>query len=305
MSGSGASPHGFVTGRGRGYRPEQVEAYADALSRDRDAAWERAARLTVLARDMGEEAARLREVVARLAPQTYDELGRRAQHLLALSEEEAAAVRDAAAADTYELGQAVAAAATELRAAARAYADSVRGEAEERARQRLLAARATADELRAAARRDAKEWRGEALAALREMRRRTSGLLAEQEKEHAERWEATEREIAEREAVADAREAALVAAAEARLAEAKRACAEAEEAARHREEDAAARAAELIAAARVREERIGRETERLLREHGERWDEVRAHMDHVRNSLASLTGRGYGDVPGQSPGDAS
>ncbi|NUR64679.1 MAG: cellulose-binding protein, partial [Streptomyces sp.] len=30
---------------------------------------------------------------------------------------------------------------------------------------------------------------------------------------------------------------------------------------------------------------------RVLREHGERWDDVRAHMDLVRNSLTTLTGR--------------
>ncbi|MEI5099491.1 cellulose-binding protein [Streptomyces sp. PmtG] len=304
MSGSGVSPHGFVAVRGRGYRPEQVEAYAAALSRDRDAAWERAARLTVLARDMGEESARLREVVARLAPQTYDTLGQRAQYLLELSEDEAASVRDAAATDAREAEECAGADAAAARAAARAYAEAVGADTEERARQRLIAARAAADELRTAARRDAKEWRGEAVAALREMRRRTDALLVDQEKEHAGRWEATEREIAEREAVTDAHEGALVAAAEARLSEAKRAFAEAEEAARHGEENAAARAAELIATARAREERTGRETERVLREHGERWEEVRAHMDHVRSSLASLTGRGHGEVPGPASGDA-
>ncbi|MDH6498702.1 hypothetical protein M2156_004921 [Streptomyces sp. SAI-149] len=29
----------------------------------------------------------------------------------------------------------------------------------------------------------------------------------------------------------------------------------------------------------------------MLREHGERWDEVQAQMDHVRSSLTALTGR--------------
>ncbi|MGB8942789.1 MAG: cellulose-binding protein, partial [Streptomyces sp.] len=178
-----------------------------------------------------------------------------------------------------------------VREAARAYADEILGEAEERARQRLLACRATADESRIEARRDVKEWRGEALAALREMRERSAALLEEQEKEHAERWEAAEREIAAREAAEEEREAALVAAAEARLSEAKRAFAEAEESARHGQEDAEARGAELVAAAGVREEGISRETERMLREHGEEWDEVRAHMEHVRSSLAALTGR--------------
>ncbi|MEV0317250.1 cellulose-binding protein [Streptomyces sp. NPDC050658] len=290
-SGATASPYGFVGVRGRGYRPEQVDAYASGLSRERDDAWERAARLTVLAKEMEAELGRLREAVAGLAPQTYEELGARAQQILAVSEAEAAELRAGAETEARRVGDESDAAAQEVAATARAYADDLRAEAEERARQRLLAARATADDARIAARRDVKERRGEALAALRDMRQRSATLLADQEKEHAERREAVEREIAAAVTAADAREAQQVAAAEARLSEGKRAFAEAEESARHGQEDAEARGAELVAEAVVKEERITRETERLLREHGEEWDEVRAHMDHVRTSLTALTGR--------------
>lgn len=290
-SGTSASPHGFVFVRGRGYRPEQADAYASAVSRDRDDAWERAARLTVLAHEMEAEAERLRTVVAELAPPSYDNLGTRAQYLLALSEEEAASVRADADAEAQRLVDRAEAEALQERESARAYADEVRAEAEERSRQRIAAGQAAADEIRVAARREVKELRGAALAALREVRERTAALLAEQEKDHAERWETAGRELAGREAAARAREEELAAAAEARLAEAKRDFAEAEETARHRQEDAEAAAAEVIAGARSREERIVRETERVLREHGEAWDEVRAHMDHVRSSLAALTGR--------------
>ncbi len=293
MSSSGASPspHGFTTVRGRGYRPRQVEAYAAGLSRERDEAWERAARLTVLAKDMEARAEQLRDAVSRLAPQTYETLGERARQILALAEAEAAAVGEAARAQARAETEEADAEAREVREAARAYADEVTAEADEWVRRRLLEDRATADDARISARRDVKEWRGEALAALRETRQRCEGLLAEREKEQAERWEAAEREIAERETAADARDTERIAAAEARLAAAKRAFAETEEAARHGEEDAQARGAEIVAQARLREERIIRETERVLREHGERWDEVRAHMDHVRSSLAALTGR--------------
>ncbi|WP_239569882.1 cellulose-binding protein, partial [Streptomyces sp. G44] len=178
-----------------------------------------------------------------------------------------------------------------VREAARAYAAEVGAATDEWVGRRLTEDRATADGARVSARRDVKEWRGEALAVLRETRRRCEALLAEQEEEQAGRWEAAERELSEREAAADARDAELGAAAEARLAEAERVFAEAQEAARHRREDAQALAAEIVAGARLREERIGRETERVLRDHGEEWDEVRAHMDHVRGSLAALTGR--------------
>ncbi|MEV8211303.1 cellulose-binding protein, partial [Streptomyces sp. NPDC079189] len=139
---------------------------------------------------------------------------------------------------------------------------------------------------------DAGEVRDEAQAAVAETRRRTAAVLANQEQEHTERWKGAERELADAEAAQATHHDALTEQAENRLAEARRALAEEEEAARHGEEDAEAQAAELIAAARVREERVVRETERILREHEEGREEVQAHMAHVRNSLATLTGRG-------------
>ncbi|MFD8016134.1 cellulose-binding protein, partial [Streptomyces sp. NPDC059762] len=78
----------FAVGRGRGYRPEQVDRYLAALSGDRDEAWERAARLTVLAKEMEAELAALREAVAALKPQRYEELGEAAQQILKLAEQE-------------------------------------------------------------------------------------------------------------------------------------------------------------------------------------------------------------------------
>ena len=96
MGSASVSSQGFEVVRGLGYRPEQVDAHVAALSAGRDAAWERAARLTVLARDMEAEAVRLREAVSRLAPQTYDGLGERARRIFQLAREEAAAVREGA-----------------------------------------------------------------------------------------------------------------------------------------------------------------------------------------------------------------
>ncbi|MDV9175735.1 cellulose-binding protein, partial [Streptomyces sp. W16] len=170
-------------------------------------------------------------------------------------------------------------------------ADALRAQVEERARQRLLAARAEADDIRIGARREVKEGRTEALAALRDVRQRTAGMLGEQAKEHAERWAEAERFAEERVAAVDAQCAERMACAEAALAEAEQAFTEAELSDRRRQEEAAERAAEVVAEARVRAERIARDTERVLREHGETWDDVQAHMDHVRSSLTALTGR--------------
>ncbi|MEU6096450.1 cellulose-binding protein [Streptomyces sp. NPDC047079] len=290
MSSASGSPHGFVSVR-RGYRPDQADAYTAALSRERDAAWERAARLTVLARDMEAQLARLCETVAQLPPQTYEALGDGARRVFGLAQEEAQAVREGARRDAARLVAEAEEEGRRVREAAQAYADEVRGEAEERIRTRLLAARAKADDVRVAARREVKEGRAEALAALREVRQRTESLLVEQEREHGEQWAGEERAEAERLAELQAWEAQRVAQAEAALAEAERALAEAGESSRRVQRDAQARAAELLAEARLREDRIARETERVLREHGETWDCVQAQMDHVRNSLAMLTGR--------------
>ncbi|QIJ63155.1 cellulose-binding protein [Streptomyces sp. JB150] len=290
MSSASVSPHGFVTVRGRGYHPAQVDAFTAALCRDRDAGWERAARLTVLAREMEAEAGCLRETVARLAPQTYEALGERARRLFRLGQAEAAEVRERARREADERVARARAYADGVRRAAREYAETLRAEAGDRARHRLLAARAEADEVRVAARREVEECRAEAVAALREVRQRTLAVLAGRQEDHVGRWAAAERAAAERAAALEARHAARIARAEAALREAERALADAGEAARLRQEEARARAAGIVAEARLCEERIARETERVLREHGKRRDGVQAHMEHVRACLAALTG---------------
>ncbi|MFJ8542856.1 cellulose-binding protein [Streptomyces sp. NPDC093586] len=292
MSSASASPHGFVTVRGRGYRPEQVDACAEALSRERDAAWERAARLTVLAREMGAELDRLRETVAGLAPQGYEVLGERARRIFRLGQEEADAVRERGRRAAQELVDRARGRADEVRESARAEADAVRAEADEWARRRLLAARAEADEVRVVARREVRAGRGEALAVARVVRRRTTSMLAEQAGEHAARWAEAEREEAERAAALDAHHEELIERAERALAEAGRELADAEESAGRRQEEARVRAEEIVAQARARAERIARETERVLREHGERWDEVQDQISASRGRLGTLTGRG-------------
>ncbi|WP_329384616.1 cellulose-binding protein [Streptomyces sp. NBC_01351] len=277
--------------RGRGYRVEDVDRYLGRLSGSRDEAWERVARLTVLAKQMESEAERLRGAVAALAPQTYDELSERARRILLLAQEEAQTLREDARADAAATRGAAEAHAERVAALARQDADAVREQTEVRARQGLLRAQREADDARAAARDDAAEWRSEAAAGLAAVRRRSEALLAEREQEQAERWETAERELAARESELVARHEELERYAESRLAEARRGFAEAQEAARHGQEDAEALAAEVLAGARVEEERVGRETERVLREHAEAGEEMRAHMNHVRSSLAALTGR--------------
>ncbi|MFE4539177.1 cellulose-binding protein [Streptomyces scopuliridis] len=285
------SAHGFVPVRGRGYRPEQVEREVTALFRDRDDAWERVARLTVLAKEMEGEAQLLRERVAALPPQTYERLGRRAQQILALANQEDETVRTEAREEAQAVIDAARTAAAEVRESARQRADAVRAEAEAYAEQVLRAATGAAEATRAEARREVTALRAESLAALKEVRRRTRRVVDEQEQKQGEELAAAEREFADREAASRVEQDELAAYAQLQLVAAQRAFSEAGEQARHGQEDAAARAEELLARARADAEGIARETERLLREHTEVCEETQAHMAHVRNALAALTGR--------------
>ena len=258
------------------------------LSAERDAAWERAARLTVLAREMEAEAHRLRDRAARRGPQTYEALGTRAQHLLALAEEEALEVRAAAREQAGAVVELAEQAACEIREAATAHATALRAEVEEWVGRRLLADRTAADALRDTARGEARAVRKEALALLREARQRVAALRTEQEREQADQWAAAEREITARADARDAEEARRVAAARARLRDAEQALAQAQVAADHVQERARECAAQLLGEARERSEWIGRETERLLHEHRARQEAVLAHLERVLGGLRTL-----------------
>lgn len=304
---STATPHGFDTVRGRGYRVEQVERFLEELSEDRDAAWERAARLTVLANEMDTEVRALREHVDALGPASYETLGEGAQELLRLVEDEAAAVRERAESEIQYARDAAETARRALQDEARAAAAERRAVAEDQANRVLDEARGRAGEILTEVQTQADLVRGEAEQALEGARQDTARTLAEADKDRRERMDAFTHEMAEREAGVDSRLGDLTGHAERRFEEARTAHAEAEEFARHTQEDAEARAAALLAEARMRDERIRRESERELREHEERREEIRAHLAHVRSSLAALTGRPLPDddpsvpEPGPAP----
>lgn len=288
---SSSSPHGFVVVR-RGYRPGQVDGHVTDLTEERDTAQRHADRLAEEADEAAAEAERLTALAAGLPPQTYEVLGARAQSLLTVAEAEAADLRAGAEADagqTAERARAEAAARTD---AARTRAQRVRDEAEVTATRTEQAAQSRAADLRAEAEAEAESLRTAASAALEEMRQRCADLLSGQEKQQAHESEALGHELAECEGEVDARVAGLEAHAQQVLTEARRGFADAEEAARYQLEDAEAQATAILTEARAREERVQRETERVLSGHAERGQELRQHMTHVRNSLAALTGRG-------------
>ncbi|EST32549.1 hypothetical protein N566_20025 [Streptomycetaceae bacterium MP113-05] len=287
---SASSPHGFVVVR-RGYRPDQVDGRVSDLTEERDGADERAARLTLLAKELTEEAERLHHLVTTLPPQTYETLGARAREILATVEAEAAEIRSDAEAEAQRSTEHAEDIATAAEQAARDHAARTRSTAETAAGRILDTAHTTADEIRTAARATTDEVRSEASDALEEMTRRCHSLLADQRKEHTAESDALHGELGEAETETEARLAALDDHSRSVLADAERAHAHTEEDARHRQEDADARAADILAAAHADRDRLERETARVLRDHEEQADELRAHMTHVRSSLATLTGR--------------
>ncbi|CAG6399381.1 cellulose-binding protein [Streptomyces cocklensis] len=288
-----ASSTGFeqARGRGHGYRPDQVDRFLEELSEDRDAAWERAARLTVLANEMDAECAALREQVGALPPENFETLGPGAQELMRLVEEEAAAVRERAEVEAQYARDAAETARRTLQDEARAAASARLAAAEDQAERMLDEACSRAAEILGQARAEADVVRGEAGQTLDAMRQDVDRGVAEAEQERQGRLDALKHELAERDAGIDSRLAGLLADAERRLDAAHRERAAAEEALRTQQEEAEERAAAMLSQARLHEERVRRDSERSLRAHEEHRDEIRAHLAHVRATLASLTGR--------------
>ncbi|MFE0777567.1 cellulose-binding protein, partial [Streptomyces sp. NPDC058861] len=125
---------GFAVGRGRSYRPEQVDRFLAGLSAERDDARERAVLLTALVAERETELAGLRELVGTLPPQRYESLGERARKILEFAEAEDEALVRAAEADAQALAEEAGAAGREAAESARAYAEGVRAAAEATAR---------------------------------------------------------------------------------------------------------------------------------------------------------------------------
>lgn len=300
------SSQGFavVRGRGRGYRTEQVDRAVAGLEASRDEAWERAAQLTVLVKELEERKRLLRNQVAVVPQRAYRGLGARAQELLVAVETEAAELLDVAEAAAHEMRADGEKTARSVEDAARVYAAGMRAEAERWAERCRVAARQAADHVRGEALRDAEEVRAQATAELEDAQQQAAMMLVEQGRKQAARSRAAELEIAEAEAETRARIEELGAQGEAALAEAQRAYGEAQEAAWRVLVGAEERCEELLARARAWEERITRETERLLEEHRVRREELRSALTHVRDHLSALTvGVNAGAVRGQPRGD--
>ncbi|MDH6112480.1 chemotaxis protein histidine kinase CheA [Kitasatospora sp. MAP12-15] len=293
--------YGFTAAR-RGYAPEQVEHTLHALTAQRDEAWQRLSMLGAHIRALETQLAEVAQAAADAPDPDYALLSEQALALMAMAENEAQAIRDKAERFAEDTRDSVYDAGQELTKAAAEYAETTRTEAD-------LAARRTEERTRA----EAEKLRGEANREARALRDAATGEAAKTRVEAAEAGERAEVRLAEMRREADelfAVEESAAAAADAEVAEAaERRLREAEQ---HRETvlgqikqtdtDAQAKADQLLERARREAEQVNATLAGERVEFEKRQETVQTHLDHIKGTLASLTGKAVGMIePGQQP----
>ncbi|MDH6136382.1 hypothetical protein P3T37_005807 [Kitasatospora sp. MAA4] len=287
--------YGFTAAR-RGYAPEQVDHALLSLTAQRDEAWQRLSMLGAHIRALEIQLAETVQSAADAPAPDYAVLSEQALALMAMAENEAQAVRDKAerfAEDTrdtvYEAGQALGKAATE-------YAETTRTEADLAARRTDERTRAEAEKLRGEADRDSRALRDAATGEAAKIRVEAAEAGERAEVRLAElRREADER-FAVEEAAAVAEEATFSVAAERRLREAEQYRESVLGLIKQTDTDAQAKADQLLDQARREVERINAEIARDRAEFEKRQETVQTHLDHIKGTLASLTGKAVGMI---------
>ncbi|MFE0463466.1 hypothetical protein ACFW1A_29860 [Kitasatospora sp. NPDC058965] len=293
--------YGFTSAR-RGYAPEQVDHALAALTAQRDEAWQRLSRLGAQVRDLEIALANAKQAAAEAPEPDYATLSEQAGDLMAIADNEARQIRDKAERfaedtrdETYQAGQ-------ELQGKAAEYAATTRADADQAARRTDERTRAEAEKLRGEADRDARAIRDGATAEAAAVRVRAAEAGERAEAKLAElRRDADERFAAD-EAAAQAEDTKLSTVAERRLKEAEQ----------HRETtlglikqievDAQAQADQQVERARREAERIGTASAEERAEFDKRLSTVQTHLDHIKGTLASLTGKAVGMIePGEAP----
>ncbi|GAA1975032.1 hypothetical protein [Kitasatospora viridis] len=287
--------YGFTQAR-RGYAPEQVDRALTALTAQRDEAWHRLSVLGAQIRDLETALVAARQAAAEAPEPDYTTLSEQAGDLMAIADNEARQIREKAERfaedtrdDTYQAGQ-------DGQQAAEEYSAATRTEADQAARRTDERTRAEAERLRGEADRDSRTTRDTATAEAAKIRVAAAEAGERAEAKLAElRREADERFAAE-EAAAQAADAASSTAAEGRLREAEQ----------HRESvlgvvkqidtDAQARADKLVEQARREAERINSASAEERAAFDERLSTVQTHLDHIKGTLASLTGKAVGMI---------
>ncbi|MEV0530218.1 hypothetical protein [Kitasatospora sp. NPDC050463] len=294
--------HGFTAAR-RGYAPEQVDRALTALTAQRDEAWERLSVLGAGIREMERRLADIRQAAADAPDPDYQVLSEQAAGLATMAANEAKAVREAAERfaedlrdEVYEAGQARGQAAKEYAATTRAEADQAARRTDERTRAEAEAIRADADRETRALRDAATAHAAKVRVAAAEASELAEAKLAELRREADET-------LAAAAAKADAEDAEMSATAERRLKEAEQYRDTVLGQIKQSDAEAQARADQLIEQARREAEAINAASEREQREFAVRQETVQKHLDHIKGTLASLTGAAVGAIePAEAAG---
>ncbi|MGW4382511.1 hypothetical protein [Kitasatospora sp. NPDC004531] len=289
------SQYGFTVSR-RGYAPEQVEAAVTALSRERDEAWERLSVLGSGLREMEKRLADIRQTAEDAPDPDYSELSEQALILLRIAQNEAEAIHTKAkragedARDgAHEAGEAAAKAAKEYAAKQREDADRFARSTDERSR-------AEAERIRAQADAEARAVVHAATGHAARVRVAAADASEQSEVTLAERRRKADEEFAAAEAEADAAVAKITAAAEAKVKDAEKHREAMLSEARRLDTQAQVKADAELAAAKEKAARIKLASEREQADFTKRLDKVQTHLDHIKGTLASLTGAAVGAI---------
>ncbi|GGQ74566.1 hypothetical protein [Kitasatospora griseola] len=289
------SQYGFTVSR-RGYAPDQVEAAVTALSRERDEAWERLSVLGTGLREMEKRLADIQQAAEDAPDPDFTELSEQAAILLKIAQNEAEAIhtkakrsgedaRDAA----HEAGESAAKDAKQFSAKQREDADRFARGADERSR-------AEAERIRAQADAEARAVVHAATGHAARIRVSAADASEQSEVTLAERRRKADEEFATAEADADAVVAKITAAAEAKVKDAEQHREAMLAEARRLDTQAQAKADAELAAAKEKAARIKLASEREQVDFTKRLDKVQTHLDHIKGTLASLTGAAVGAI---------
>ncbi|MFE7565250.1 hypothetical protein, partial [Kitasatospora sp. NPDC057500] len=287
--------YGFTVAR-RGYAPEQVDRALTALTAQRDEGWERLSVLGAGLREMERRLAEIKQAAADAPEPDYQVLSDEAAGLARMAETEARAVRDKAERFAEDLRDEVYEAGQALDRAAKEYATTTRTEADAAARRTDERTRAEAEAIRAETDREVRAVRDAATAHAAKVRVAAAEASERAEAKLAELRRKADEMFAEAQAEADAEDAAVSATAERRVKEAEQFRETVLGQIKQSDAEAQARADQLIEQARREAERINAASEREQREYATRLETVQQHLDHIKATLASLTGAAVGAI---------
>ncbi|MFE2728035.1 hypothetical protein [Kitasatospora sp. NPDC059327] len=287
--------HGFTAAR-RGYAPEQVDRALHALTVQRDEAWERLSVLGAGLREMERRLADIRQAAADAPDPDYQVLSEQAAGLATMAVNEATAVREAAERFAEDLRDEVYEAGQTLGQAAKEYGTTTRSEADQAARRTDERTRSEAEAIRADTDRESRAVRDAATAHAAKVRVAAAEASELAEAKLAELRREADETFASAEAKADAEDTQISATAERRVKEAEQYRESVLGKIKQSDAEAQARADQLIEQARREAGRINAASEREQREFATRQETVQQHLDHIKATLASLTGAAVGAI---------